>query len=60
MAQKNKGIIFKPNHKKDLECYVNADFAAGWQNVDADNPENILLIANFYGQVNFKQKLHCL
>ena len=39
LGTKNKGIIFKPDHTKGLECYVDAAFAAGWQEADSDNPE---------------------
>ena len=38
---KDCGIIFKPNKSKGLECFVDAGFVGGWQNVDVDNPENI-------------------
>jgi hypothetical protein len=31
----NKGIIFKPNPNKGLECFVDADFAGGWNKADA-------------------------
>ena len=39
---KDKGIIFKPDHTKGLECYVDEAFAVGWQQTDADNPEIFL------------------
>ena len=42
LGTKDKGIIFKPDHIKGLECYIDATFAAEWQQVDADNPENFL------------------
>ena len=35
---KNKGIILRPDRKKGLECYVDADFAGGW---DKNNSEDI-------------------
>jgi hypothetical protein len=31
----DKGIIFRPNPKKGLECFVDADFAGGWNKADA-------------------------
>ena len=42
LGTKDKGIIFKPDYTKGLECYVDAAFAAGWQEADNDNPENVL------------------
>jgi histone deacetylase 1/2 len=36
---KDKGIIYRPDLSKGLECYVDADFAGGWnkdENGDAD------------------------
>ena len=33
----DKGIICRPDHTKDLECYVGTVFAAGGQQADADN-----------------------
>ena len=35
---KNKGIILKPDKKKGIECYVDADFAGGW---DKNNSEDV-------------------
>jgi hypothetical protein len=37
-----RGIIYKPDKSKGLECYVDADFAGGWSQADADNADNIL------------------
>ena len=31
----SKGIIFKPDPSKGLECFVDADFAGGWNKADA-------------------------
>ena len=31
----SKGIIFKPDPTKGLECFVDADFAGGWNKADA-------------------------
>ena len=39
---RKRGIIYKPDKSKGLECYVDADFAGGWSQVDADNADNIL------------------
>ena len=37
---KEHGIIFKPDKKKGLELFVDAEFAGNWKNADEDNPEN--------------------
>ena len=38
----DKGMHYKPDKKLGLQCYVYADFAGGWSQVDADNPENLM------------------
>ena len=38
----NKGFIFRPKKIKGLECYVDADFAGGWDKADASNPEAVM------------------
>ncbi len=38
-----RGIIYKPDVKKGLECHVDADFAGGWLQADTENAENVLL-----------------
>ena len=42
LGTKNLGIVYNPDMKKGLECYVDADFAGGWAKADADNPDNVL------------------
>ena len=42
LGTKGRGIMFKPNRKKGLECFVDADYAGGWSKADAQNPENVL------------------
>ena len=37
-----RGIIFKPEKSKGLECYINADFACGWSQANAENADNVL------------------
>ena len=37
----DKGMIYKPDRSLDLQCYVDADFAGGWNQLDADNAENL-------------------
>ena len=39
---KRDGIIYNPNTQKDLECYVDADFAGGWQQADSSDAENVI------------------
>jgi len=38
----DKGIIYKPDKSKGLECYVDADFAGGWNQADATNADAVL------------------
>ena len=38
----DKGIIYKPDKKLGLECYVDADFAGGWQHADAESAESVM------------------
>ena len=42
LGTKEKGIVFKPNCEKGLECFVDADYAGGWSKADAENPDNVL------------------
>ncbi len=37
-----KGLIFKPDLSKGLECYVDANFAGGWSSGNHENPEAAL------------------
>ena len=37
----DKGIIIKPVTSKGLECYVDADFAGGWNLSDADEASSV-------------------
>ena len=39
---KREGIVYNPDTSKGLECYVDADFAGGWQQADSDDPDNVL------------------
>ena len=39
---KERGMIYKPDKTKGIECFVDADFAGNWTKADADNPENCL------------------
>ena len=42
LSDPEKGIIYKPNRLLGLQCYVDADFAGGWLQCDADNPQNLM------------------
>ena len=37
-----KGFIVRPDKVKGLECYVDVDFAGGWDKADASNPEAVM------------------
>ena len=39
---KSEGIVYNPDITKGLECYVDADFAGGWQQADSHEPDNVL------------------
>ena len=39
---KREGIVYDPDTSKGLECYVDADFAGGWQQADSDDADNVL------------------
>ena len=38
----DKGIILKPDESLGLECYVDASFAGGWSQADAQNAECVM------------------
>ena len=42
LGTKDRGIIYKPDKSKGLECCVDAGFAGGWSNADANNADNVL------------------
>jgi len=42
LGTQGKCIIFRPDIKSGLDCYVDSDFADGWAKADADNPDNVL------------------
>jgi hypothetical protein len=42
LGSMNRGIVYEPDPSKGLECYVDADFAGGWSNADADDADNLL------------------
>jgi hypothetical protein len=42
LSSKDKGMIFKPDTSKGLECFVDADFAGGWSKTDASDTNTVL------------------
>ena len=42
LDSRDKGIIFRPDISKGLECFVDADFAGGWKDGDHDSLESVL------------------
>ena len=38
-----RGVVYKPNIEKIIECYVDAKFSSGWYQSYADNEENVML-----------------
>ena len=36
------GVVYRPDKEKGIECYVDANFAGGWAQVDVDNAENVM------------------
>jgi hypothetical protein len=46
-STKLRGIIFDPKPELGLECFVDADFAGGWTQADADNPEQVMSRTGF-------------
>jgi hypothetical protein len=44
---KDKGMIYRPDTSRGLECYVDADFAGGWKDGDHASPESVLSRTGF-------------
>ena len=47
VTTRERGIVFTPDKSKGLECYVDADFAGGWNNQQSDDPANLLSRTGF-------------
>ena len=47
LGTQDKGIIFSPDPKKGIECYVDADFSGNWNAVDSEDSENVLSRSGF-------------
>jgi len=43
----DKGIIYRPDPTRGLECHVDADFAGGWTEGESSNPEAVLSRTGF-------------
>jgi hypothetical protein len=41
LATKNRGMIYRPDPKRGLEVFVDADFAGGWDPEDAESADNV-------------------
>ena len=41
LATKNRGIVYAPDRMKGLDVYVDADFAGGWDPMDANDASNV-------------------
>ena len=39
---RKEGIVYSPDTSKGLECYVDAKFAGGWQEANAEDADNIM------------------
>ena len=44
---KDRGIIYDPDKSMGLECYVDADFAGGWDCTTTDDAENVMSRTGF-------------
>ena len=45
---RDKGMIYRPDITRGLECYVDADFAGGWKDVNHNIPESVLSRTGFF------------
>ena len=41
-----RGVFYRPDIEKLIECYVDAKFSGGWAQLDADNAEMACQIWN--------------
>ena len=44
---RDRGVIFKPDKSKGLECYVDADFAGGWNPMNPNDASNLMSRTGF-------------
>ena len=38
-----RGVVYKTDKEKCIECYIDSDFVGVWAQKDADNAENVML-----------------
>ncbi len=44
---KDKGIVYEPDKSMGIECYVDADFAGGWNLTISANADNVMSCTGF-------------
>ena len=44
---RDKGMIYRPDTSRGIECYVYADFAGVWKDCDHESPESVLSRTGF-------------
>ena len=42
LGTQDRGLVFKPDISKGIECFVDADFSGNWNAIDSEDPENVL------------------
>ena len=42
-----RGIVYKPDPTRGIECFVDADFAGAWSRADAESAENVMSRTGF-------------
>jgi hypothetical protein len=47
IGSRNKGIMYKVDLSKSLQCYVDADFAGGWDQTDPHDASNLMSRSGF-------------
>ena len=46
-STKERGVIFQPDPKLGLECFVDSYFAGCWSQADADDPDNVMSLTGY-------------
>ncbi len=44
---KDSGIVYEPNKSMGIECYVDAEFAGGWNITTSADADNVMSHAGF-------------
>ena len=47
VGTKDKVLIFRPDPKIGIECYVDADFSGNWRKEDSEDPSSVLSRTGF-------------